>query len=91
MHVHSACDKNLHPYTWDDQQYRDFMMGIISILEPRFEEKNEIIQRPAQEISEIYFIMEGTVDVGYEISRQAKFVLRLSLGSDVGAFNVTFN
>jgi hypothetical protein len=35
--------------------------------------------------------MEGTVDVGYEISRQCKFVLQLKLGSDVGAYNVTFN
>ena len=67
------------------------MMDIIGILEPRFEIQGEIIQRPAQEISEIYFIMEGSVDVGYEISRQTKYVLQLRLGNDIGAYNVTFN
>jgi len=35
--------------------------------------------------------MKGTVDVGFEISRSAKYVLRLPKRNVIGAFNCTFN
>lgn len=39
----------------------------------------------------MFFIMKGTVDVGFEISRTAKYVLRLPSRNVIGAFNCTFN
>jgi hypothetical protein len=30
-------------YNWEDQIYRDFMMGLLRFLEPRKEEKGTII------------------------------------------------
>lgn len=35
--------------------------------------------------------MDGTVDIGFEVSRHAKYVLRLPKRNVIGAFNCTFN
>lgn len=32
-------------YSWEDQSYRDFMMGVLYLLEPRYEKKDELIYR----------------------------------------------
>ena len=78
-------------YSWEDQVYRDFMIGMISMLEPRFEQKGAVIYEALQETSELYFIMNGAIDIGFELNKKIKNYLRLQKGHMVGAFNCTFN
>lgn len=79
-------------YTWEDQNYREFMIDLLSNLEPRREKKGSILFQELEEISEIFFVSQGTVDIGYELNRQRKFVLRYSDKKvAIGAYNCSFN
>ena len=42
-------------------------------------------------MSEIIFISKGNVDIGYEINKQRRFVLRYSDRGIFGGYNCTFN
>ena len=55
--------------TWEDQNYRNFMLGILQSLEPRHEYKGTILFEELQEISEIIFISKGNIDIGYELNK----------------------
>ena len=77
-------------FTWEDQNYRDFMVGLLRSLEPRFEPAGTQIFQTLTEVRSIYFIMQGSVDVGFEINRLPKYVVRLGKGSTFGMYNVTF-
>ena len=78
-------------FTWADQTYREFMMGILQNLEPRRESKGAILYEELEEIAEIFFVSKGTMDIGYEINRIKKFVLRYHDKTVVGAYNCCFN
>ena len=43
------------------------------------------------EIREVIFIERGECDVGYEINKKKKFVIRYSTATVIGGFNCTFN
>ena len=43
-------------YTWEDQDYREFMMGILRTLEPRLEFADSILFSQLEEINEIIFV-----------------------------------
>jgi len=77
-------------YSWVDQVYRDFMIGVIRILEPRAEKSGAAIYNALQTTDEMYFIMKGAVDVGFELNKKIKYCLRLKKGNVIGAFNCTF-
>lgn len=79
------------PYTWDDQIYREFMISILCNLEPRREKRGAILFEELEEIAEIFFVSQGTIDIGYEINRQRKFVLRQTDKLVIGAYNCCFN
>ena len=42
-------------------------------------------------VEEIFFIVKGTIDVGFEINRNARYVIRLGPGGVVGIYNITYN
>ena len=42
-------------------------------------------------VEEIFFIVKGTIDVGFEINRKARYVIRLGPGGVVGIYNITYN
>ena len=71
--------------------YRDFMISLLQGLEPRFEEKGSLLFDELQEISEIVFIIRGKVDVGYELNKNKRFVVRFQDQCVIGAYNCTFN
>lgn len=56
-------------YTWNDTQYRDFMMDMLMKLEPRYESENTIIIDELDEMTEIIFVYKGIINVGYEINK----------------------
>lgn len=78
-------------YNWEDQQYRDFMFGILQKMEPRCEEKGNILYKELEEIQELLFHQSGIIDIGYEISRKARYVLRMHSGTIIGGYNCTEN
>ena len=67
------------------------MMDIVQKLEPRMEQPGVILYKTVDEVDEIFFISTWCVDIGFEISRVSKYVVRLSGGGVVGAFGATFN
>lgn len=67
------------------------MMEILSNLEPRFINRNKIIFTELEEIQEVIFVSKGKVDVGFEINRIQKFVLRFANKVIIGGYNCTFN
>lgn len=83
--------KQLQFYSWDDQIYRQMMIDILSKLEPRKEPAFSVIFQTIEEVQEIFFIMKGSIEIGFEVSRKPKYVLRLTRGGVIGIFNVTFN
>ena len=70
------------------------MMQLLSMLEPRREDKNVNIYNELDEVNEVYFFNHGDYDVGFEINRELYFVIRYknSLSANIiGAYGVTFN
>ena len=63
-------------YTWDNSNYREFMNLILRSLEPLRMKAGQVIFRELQEIEEVIFVHKGAVDVGFEINRREKLVLR---------------
>ena len=56
-------------YTWKDPCYRDFMIKLLTNLEPFHFKKKSIILEELEEINEIKFICKGKVVVGFEINK----------------------
>ena len=63
-------------YTWENQLYRNFMMSLLSVLEPRKEERNVIMYNELDEVNEVIFFTKGDYDVGFEINRERNYVIR---------------
>ena len=78
-------------YSWDDEVFRDFMIELLHKLQPRFEREGEILFQELEEINEIFFVCTGQVDIGYNINRERKYVIRYSDRTMIGAYNCTFN
>lgn len=66
----------LNFYSWQDQKYRNFMRSMMLCLEPRIEQRDNIIIYELDDMNEVLFFNVGTIDVGFELNRQRKFVLR---------------
>ena len=67
------------------------MICLLQNLESRTEEKDTILYRELDEIAEILFIESGIMDVGFEITRKPRYVVRLNKGSLIGAYNCCEN
>ena len=67
------------------------MIKIVRKLEPSRFSAGEILYKTIEEVQEIFFIEKGTVDIGFEISREEKYVIRLQKGGVIGIYNVTFD
>ena len=76
---------------WDDQCYRDFMIHLLENLEPRTEPSGTILYKTIEEVEGIFFIEKGSVDIGFEINRDTKFIIRLQKGGVIGAYNMTYH
>ena len=54
------------------------MLSVLGLLEPRYEKKGNVIYKQVEEVEEMYFIMTGSVNVGFEYNRVIKNVVRLA-------------
>ena len=52
--------------------------------------KGQTMYHELEEIQEIFFQEKGMIDIGYEINKMERFVIRLSKGAVVGAYNCCF-
>ena len=78
-------------YTWHDPAYREFMIGLIMLLEPRREDPNVVLINELDEHSEIIFIMKGIILLGFDINKIRHYFARFQDKYVLGAFGVTFN
>ena len=84
--------RNKHAYyTWYNEPYANFMFDVLSFLEPRKEEKNEIIIDENEEVSEVIFFVTGTLAVGFELNKVKKFVIKFKDATVINAYGCTFN
>jgi len=60
-------------YSWSDKEYREMMVTILLNLEPRYESKGTYILKVLDEVSEMTFVMNGKIAVGYEINKIKKY------------------
>lgn len=67
------------------------MIKVVRVLEPRRMAAGTIIFNTIEEVQELFFINKGSVDIGFEVSRDPKYVLRLQKGGVIGIYNVTFD
>ena len=77
--------------TWEDQEYRSFMMYLLTHLEPRREEAGAILFEELEGVNEVIFVETGVVEIGYDINKIRKFVLRYTNKTMIGAYNCTFS
>lgn len=80
---------NVEYYKWTDQIYRDFMMSLLELLEPRQEEAGAILFDELEDLQEIIFHEKGLIDFGYLVDRKARYVLRMSKGTIIGGYHCT--
>ena len=78
-------------YTWKDQDYRGFMTGMLTSLEPRQELKHTIFADELDEVCEINFITKGQVVVGYEINKQKRYCIKFIDCVVIGAYECEFD
>ena len=60
-------------------------------LEPRIELEGSIIFKELDEINELIFILNGTIDIGFDINKIRRYVLRFDSNYVIGAYDCTFN
>ena len=60
-------------------------------MEPRREYRGSVLYEELEEIQEIFFVSKGTMDIGYELNKSRKFVVRYTDKTVVGAYNCSFN
>lgn len=83
-------------YTWEDQNYQNFIIALLSNLEPRQEERHVLILEELDEVNEVIFFDKGTYEVGFEINKKRYFVIRYKNDKNlkaniIGAYEATFN
>ena len=78
-------------YTWKDDEYIEFMMQFLRDLDPRHELANSLIFDELDDINEVLFIQKGVVEIGYQLNKQRKYVVRYEDKTMIGAYNCTFN
>ena len=88
--MRSCVSKQLF-YTWTDQSFRDFMMQLLTNLEPYQEFAQTVIVSELQEYNEIIFVQKGKLQIGFEINKQKKYCIQQNDRSIIGAYGVTWN
>ena len=67
------------------------MIEVLFMLQPRHEVGGTQLFRTIEEVQEIFFIVKGSIEIGFEVNRTPKYVLRLGPGGAIGIFNITYN
>ena len=88
-------DTHLHArYTWEDDEYKNYMRHIIAILEPREEMPGTTIINELDDFLEVTFFIKGKYQTGYTLNQKVIHVQTFTLnlrGNAIGAYDVTFH
>lgn len=76
--------------TWDNAQYRDFMITMLKSLEPIFYKKNTKIYTELEEYGEVNFIQKGEIQIGFEINKVEIYPLKYINKCVIGGYGITF-
>lgn len=76
---------------FEDENYRNFIINMLSCLEPRFENRGTTMYKEGDEISEFIYVTKGKYNVGFELGGKNKFVLQFKDRGEIGQFPCTFN
>mgnify|MGYP002630702022 CR=1 FL=1 len=69
--------KNRHSYyNWQNQDYQNFMVFFLRILEPIQLKKGMILIKEMDQVNMTYFLMDGQIDVGYEVNLKKFYKIR---------------
>ena len=80
-----------YPYfTFDNENYNEFMILMLSALEMRRYLKDEIITNEMDESFEILFVELGRYDVGYEVNKKPFYRLRFGESTQIGGFQILY-
>lgn len=60
-------------YTWNDEEYKEFMISILFALEPRFYVKDQLLYDELEAVDELMFLHNGKVGIGFRINQEVKF------------------
>lgn len=77
-------------YTWNDQNYREFMTCLLQNMEPCRYGKNCVIYNELDEFGFIFFMDQGSIAVGIEFNKQQHYAVKYNDKCVVGAFGITF-
>lgn len=84
--------KNSHAYyNWQNQDYQNFMMFFLRILEPIQLKKGMILIKEMDSVNEAYFFMDGQIDVGYEVNLKKFYKIRFRGDFQIGGFECSYN
>ena len=51
--------------TWEEDKFREFIVAILSCLEPKFYRTRDAIFDEGEEVNEAIFLINGTIEIGY--------------------------
>ena len=74
-----------------DPSYHDFMIELLTKLEPIKINFGKIIRNELDEFGELTFVTHGSIGIGYELNRIKKIVLQYRESGEMGSFETTFN
>lgn len=55
------------------------------------EKAQSILIEELDEVNEIFYVIKGQVDIGYELNKSKKYVIRYQDKTVIGGYNCTFN
>ena len=73
-------------YTFDNENYNQFMLQMMSVLEMRRFEKGQIIANEMDESLEVIFVEQGRYNVGYEVNKTPFYRVRFGESTIIGGF-----
>lgn len=76
--------------TWQETPFREYVVMLLTKLEPRFETRRTIIFDELEDVNDMIFIHKGKVVIGYEINKVKKYTLILRDKAIIGDHDVTF-
>ena len=67
------------------------MIQLLRNMEYRHTCANSMIFEELDDINEVIFIQKGIVDIGYQMNKSTKYVVRYENKTLIGGYNCTFN
>lgn len=67
------------------------MVHLLSKLETIYIHRGKIILDEMEDVNMVIFLHNSSIDLGYDVNKTTKFVVRLMGCFEIGAFEMSFN